>query len=407
MEAVHRYEGTVNRVMGDGIMALFGAPLAHEDHAVRACYAALGMQDAVRRYAEEAAARARRRRADPGRPQLRRGRRSRRSATTCTWTTPRWARPRTWPPAWSSSRPRAASCSPPTTLRLAEGFVAGQAARASARERPRRARSRYSSWSGAGAAAHPLPGGRGAGADAVRRAGRRAGAAPRQPLTAPAAGTARWSPWSGSRASASRGWSANSPTRTALHGWLVLESRLGLVRRRPRATCRSSTCSGATSRSRDRDDSRKIREKVTGKLLTLDAALGAAVPAAAGTARRARRTTPPGSAWTRPSAASRRSTRSSACCCARARCSRCCWSSRIFTGSTPRPRRCSTAWSRACPRRASCCSSTTARSTSTPGAARRTTRQLRHRCPPARAAPTSCSMRCSATTRASARSSSS
>src|SRR5499427_6750723 len=37
MEAVHHYEGTVNQVMGDGIMALFGAPLAHEDHAVRAC----------------------------------------------------------------------------------------------------------------------------------------------------------------------------------------------------------------------------------------------------------------------------------------------------------------------------------------------------------------------------------
>ena len=48
MEAVHRYEGTVNQVMGDGIMALFGAPLAHEDHAVRACYAALGMQARVR-----------------------------------------------------------------------------------------------------------------------------------------------------------------------------------------------------------------------------------------------------------------------------------------------------------------------------------------------------------------------
>ena len=47
MEAVHRYEGTVNQVMGDGIMALFGAPLAHEDHAVRACYAALRMHDAV------------------------------------------------------------------------------------------------------------------------------------------------------------------------------------------------------------------------------------------------------------------------------------------------------------------------------------------------------------------------
>jgi class 3 adenylate cyclase len=53
MEAVHRYEGTVNQVMGDGIMALFGAPLAHEDHAVRACYAALRMQDTVRRYSDE------------------------------------------------------------------------------------------------------------------------------------------------------------------------------------------------------------------------------------------------------------------------------------------------------------------------------------------------------------------
>ena len=53
MEAVHRYEGTVNQVMGDGIMALFGAPLAHEDHAVRACYAALRMQEGLKRHAEE------------------------------------------------------------------------------------------------------------------------------------------------------------------------------------------------------------------------------------------------------------------------------------------------------------------------------------------------------------------
>jgi predicted ATPase/class 3 adenylate cyclase len=53
MDAVHRFEGTVNQVLGDGIMALFGAPVAHEDHAVRACYAALAMQSALRRYAEE------------------------------------------------------------------------------------------------------------------------------------------------------------------------------------------------------------------------------------------------------------------------------------------------------------------------------------------------------------------
>ena len=53
MEAVHRYEGTVNQVLGDGIMALFGAPVAHEDHAARACYAALAMQAAMQRYAEE------------------------------------------------------------------------------------------------------------------------------------------------------------------------------------------------------------------------------------------------------------------------------------------------------------------------------------------------------------------
>ena len=52
MDAVHHYEGTVNQVLGDGIMALFGAPLGHEDHAVRASYAALRMQEQVRRFAE-------------------------------------------------------------------------------------------------------------------------------------------------------------------------------------------------------------------------------------------------------------------------------------------------------------------------------------------------------------------
>ena len=140
MEAVHRYEGTVNQVMGDGIMALFGAPLAHEDHAVRACYAALDMQAALRRYAEESGAR--------------RGSRSRSvsaltpgrwssapSAPTSAWTTLRSARPRTWPPGWSSSPGPAATLLTADTLRLAEGYIEVKSARPGSRERaggPRR-----------------------------------------------------------------------------------------------------------------------------------------------------------------------------------------------------------------------------------------------------------------------------
>ena len=57
MDAVREYEGTVNQVMGDGIMALFGAPVALEDHAVRACRAALRMQQALERYGRELHAR--------------------------------------------------------------------------------------------------------------------------------------------------------------------------------------------------------------------------------------------------------------------------------------------------------------------------------------------------------------
>src|SRR6266478_5467447 len=52
-DGVHRFEGTVNQYTGDGIMALFGAPVAHEDHARRACYAALHLADELRRYATE------------------------------------------------------------------------------------------------------------------------------------------------------------------------------------------------------------------------------------------------------------------------------------------------------------------------------------------------------------------
>ncbi|PON18770.1 hypothetical protein C2W62_06225 [Candidatus Entotheonella serta] len=53
MDAVHRFEGTVNQVLGDGIMSIFGAPIAHEDHALRACYVALAMQTAMQPYTED------------------------------------------------------------------------------------------------------------------------------------------------------------------------------------------------------------------------------------------------------------------------------------------------------------------------------------------------------------------
>jgi class 3 adenylate cyclase len=51
-DAVHRYDGIVNKIQGDGVMALFGAPRPHEDHAVRGCLAALAMQDSVERLAD-------------------------------------------------------------------------------------------------------------------------------------------------------------------------------------------------------------------------------------------------------------------------------------------------------------------------------------------------------------------
>src|SRR5206468_542251 len=52
-DGVHRFEGTINQYTGDGIMALFGVPIAHEDHAQRACYAALHLKDELRRYSDE------------------------------------------------------------------------------------------------------------------------------------------------------------------------------------------------------------------------------------------------------------------------------------------------------------------------------------------------------------------
>jgi hypothetical protein len=53
MDKIHKYEGTINQFTGDGVMALFGAPLAHEDHAIRACHASLAIQHALTDYGEK------------------------------------------------------------------------------------------------------------------------------------------------------------------------------------------------------------------------------------------------------------------------------------------------------------------------------------------------------------------
>jgi class 3 adenylate cyclase len=111
MDAVHRFEGTVNQVMGDGIMALFGAPLAHEDHAVRGCYAALRMQEGGATLMSFAGRRALRCESASASTPVTSW--CAPSAAICAWTTRPWARLRTWRRAWSSSRPQAASGSPP------------------------------------------------------------------------------------------------------------------------------------------------------------------------------------------------------------------------------------------------------------------------------------------------------
>src|SRR5690242_8430474 len=106
-DGVHRYEGTINQYTGDGIMALFGAPIAHEDHAQRACAAAVDLARELRALADDV------RRESGLELAVRMGLNSTRwwwdaSATTCAWTTPRRATSSASPPG-SSSWPRPAA----------------------------------------------------------------------------------------------------------------------------------------------------------------------------------------------------------------------------------------------------------------------------------------------------------
>jgi class 3 adenylate cyclase len=246
IEAVHRYEGTVNQVMGDGIMALFGAPLAHEDHAVRACYAALRMQESVRQYAAGI------RRDEGVSIQIRVGLNSgdvvvrsigsdlRMDYTAVGQTTHLAARMEQLA-APGSIRLTAA------TLRLAEGFVqvtprgpvpikglgepievfelvGAGAARTRLEAAARRGLTRFV--------------GRSAELEQLRGA-----------LDRASEGTARWSPWSGSLGWASRASSGSSPTPTACTAGSSCSPPRSPTARPP-PTSPWSSCSGVTSRSR-------------------------------------------------------------------------------------------------------------------------------------------------------------
>ena len=317
MEAVHRYEGTVNQVMGDGIMALFGAPLAHEDHAVRACYAALRMQERVKQYADEVHRTRGRARPDPRGPQLRRGRRPldrERSAHGLHGRRP------DDPPGRADGADGDARLDPPHRRDAASwpratsqvkplGPSTGQGARPPGRG---------VRADGASAVRSRLQAAAARGLDTVRRPRRRAGPA------APGAGASRRGPRpdrrgrrrAGRRASRGSYWEFTHSHRT--QGWLIVESELRVLRQGDAVPAGRSTCSGTTSASTARDDPRRIREKVTGKLLALDRALEPTLPAFLWLLDVPVEDAPVAARSTHRSAASARSTRSSACSCARA-----------------------------------------------------------------------------------------
>ena len=275
MEAVHRYEGTVNQVMGDGIMALFGAPLAHEDHAVRACYAALRMQDRVRRHADAI------RREQGASIEIRVGVNSgevvvrsiggdlRMDYSAVGQTTHLAARMEQLAPAGASSR-HGRHRRPGRGVRRAEGDRAGVG------QGPRRA--------GRGAMSSSAPGPRAPGSRRRPRAGSVASSGAMRSSgscaarsTAPEPDTGRSWRWLASPGSASR----DSSTRS-----FILTGRRGgwSSRRAPASHGKATSYLPAVDVLRAyfgigaQDDHRAIREKVTGRLLTLDRALESALP---------------------------------------------------------------------------------------------------------------------------------
>ena len=373
VEVVRRWEGTVSRVGGDGLMALFGAPLAREDDAVRACLAAMALHEAFGGFAGQLSG-------ERGpRLALRVGLASSDVVLRSSANDPNRAYTPLGPAVRVATRLGQAAADGTTlltseTLRAAEGYI---------RARP------VGPVAGGGAStaieAFELTGGRPArtrfqrvvrARELTRFVGRDAElAALSLALDRGRRGVARSSPWSASRASASRVSSGRRRARPGPTGWLVLEC--GAVSHGMGASYGPAIdLVKAYCRIEARDDGRTVREKLTGQILALDRALEADLPAlralldvavedaaweALDPPRRRDRTLARPQA---PVAAGEPVGAASA------------GLSRISTGSTRRPRRSWTAWSRACRPRACCCSSRTAPSTNTRGAARRTTRSF-------------------------------
>jgi hypothetical protein len=286
IEAVHRYEGTVNQVMGDGIMALFGAPIAHEDHAVRACYAALRMQEAVSRYGDET-------QRTHGVPvQIRVGLNSGAVVvraidsslhidyTAVGQTTHLAAR------LEQIAKPGSVLTTG-ETLRLAEGFVQVKALGPVALKGladpvevfelvgASSTRTRLQAFAARGLARFV---GRQAEFEALRQALERAGTSHGQVVAIigePGVGKTRLVyEFTRGRDCVGAGRSPSHHTRD----WLVLESS-SVSYGKATAYLPVRDFFKAYFQIDDRDDGRRVREKLTGKLLTLDAALGPTLPA--------------------------------------------------------------------------------------------------------------------------------
>ena len=246
IEAVHRYEGTVNRVMGDGIMALFGAPIAHEDHAVRACDAGLRMQEAVSRYADEA------QRPDGVPVTIRVGLNSG-EIVICAIGNDLYM-DYTVVGQTANLAARLEQMAQPgsilttsDTLQLAEGYVAVKALGPMSVKGISDPVQIYE-VTGAGAARTRLEVAAGRGLDALRRPRHRAAAASPRAANCRPRSAARWWRSSAKPGWASRAWCASSfirsPQRT---GWFWNPNPLLMGTQRP--ICRSSSCSRIISRS--------------------------------------------------------------------------------------------------------------------------------------------------------------